>query len=248
MSRPVVGIAGLTACSGCQLTLLNCEAEMGAILEAVDIRWFPLADDPPPDIPHLDAALVEGAVSTERDRATLLALRQASTLLIAYGTCAVWGGIATMANDRERRQLASGVYGDALPEGLLIPTPLHRHVTVDLTIVGCPPEKGEVIRTLAAMARGTLPQLPDYPVCMECRQRQLPCLLQEAGILCLGPLTRAGCNARCPATAVGCEGCRGPADEASVSQGREMLAGYGFHERMLAGRLRRFVPPEEWPP
>jgi coenzyme F420-reducing hydrogenase gamma subunit len=247
VSPPGIAIAGLTACSGCQLTLLNCEAEMGDILAAVELRYFPMADDPPPAVPPLAAALVEGAVSTERDLATLRALRQAAPILIALGTCAVWGGVATLRNDTERGDLARSVYGDRTPGGLLLPTPLHRHVPVDFAIVGCPPEKGELLRTLAALARGTLPLLPDYPVCMECRARGLRCLLQEDRTLCLGPLSRAGCNARCPATAVGCEGCRGPADEASVSQGRAMLATYGFTPAVVAGRLRRFVPPEEWP-
>jgi coenzyme F420-reducing hydrogenase gamma subunit len=247
VSRPTIAIAGLTACSGCQLTLLNCEAEMEDILAAVDIRYFPLADDPPAIIPAVDAVLVEGAVSTERDLTTLQTLRRATPLLIALGTCAVWGGVAAIRNDEERYRLVRTVYGAATPDGLLLPTPLHRHVAVDFTIVGCPPEKGEIIRTLAALVRGTLPLLPDYPVCMECRSRGIPCLLQEEKILCLGPLTRAGCNARCPATAVGCEGCRGPADEASISQGEVMLATYGFSSTTVSERLRRFITPEEWP-
>lgn len=247
MSRPTIAIAGLTACSGCQLTLLNCEAELGAILEVVDIRHFPLASDPLPAIPTVDAALVEGAVSTERDLEMLRELRRATPLLIALGTCAVWGGVAAIRNGDERGFLARGVYGDAVPPGLLVPSPLHRHVPVDFAIVGCPPEKGEILRALAALVRGTLPQLPDYPVCMECRSRELPCLLQDERLLCLGPLTRAGCDARCPATAVGCEGCRGPADEASWVQGRAMLAEHGFPPDIIAGRLRRFCPPEEWP-
>jgi coenzyme F420-reducing hydrogenase gamma subunit len=247
VSRPTIAIAGLTACSGCQLTLLNCEEEMAAILETVEIRHFPMASDPPAAIPPVDAALVEGAVSTARDLAILKELRRATPILVALGTCAVWGGVATIRNDDDRGTLAGRVYGSTIPPGLLLPVPLHRHVTVDFAILGCPPEKGEVLRALAALARGTLPLLPDYPVCMECRSREIACLLQEERTLCLGPLTRAGCNARCPATAVGCEGCRGPADESSLLQGRVMLAEYGFTHDVIAGRLRRFCPPEEWP-
>jgi coenzyme F420-reducing hydrogenase gamma subunit len=242
-------MVGLTACSGCQLTLLNCEEELPLLLERVRFDHFPLASDPPAEIPAVDVALVEGAVSTEQDLAILTALRRAGRLLVAVGTCAAWGGVACLRNDTPRGLLAAEVYGPHLtPPGLLVPSPLHRHVTVDFTVVGCPPEKHELLQTLAALARGTLPLLPRYPVCMECRERELPCLLQERQILCLGPLSRAGCGARCPAVSVGCEGCRGPAEESSRALGVAMLEAQGFSRTSYGGRLQRFLPTEEWPP
>ena len=32
----------------------------------------------------------------------------------------------------------------------------------------------------------------------------------------MGPVTRAGCEARCPSSIAGCEGCRGPIDNPNI--------------------------------
>jgi len=52
-------------------------------------------------------------------------------------------------------------------------------------------------------------RLDGIPVCAECPLHPEECLLSK-GILCLGPLTLAGCDAECPATSGRCWGCRGP--------------------------------------
>lgn len=246
MKRLRIAIAGLTACSGCQLTFLNCEEELPRLLDHISIEYFPLACDPASDIPELDAALVEGAVSTPADLLMLQRLREKSRILVAYGTCAVWGGIAAIKNGIDRAPLIAAVYGTTPPiSGSFDPTPLHRHVAVDFGIAGCPPEKHEVLQTIAALARGTLPLLPEYPVCMECRSRELVCLLLEEGQACLGPVTRAGCRARCPAVSVGCEGCRGPIDEANAAEELELLQSRGYSTAKVDGMMGRFAPKAE---
>jgi coenzyme F420-reducing hydrogenase gamma subunit len=246
VKRITIAITGLTACSGCQLTFLNCEEELPLLLDNISIEYFPLACDPSNDIPGLDAALVEGAVSTTADIIMLQRLREKSRILVAYGTCALWGGIAAIKNECNRADLVQSVYGTAPPlKGCFAPTPLHHHVSVDFGIAGCPPEKHEVLQTIAALAHGTVPQLPEYPVCMECRNRELACLLIEEGRACLGPITRAGCRARCPAVSVGCEGCRGPADEANTSEELELLQSRGYSMTKSEGILGRFAPKAE---
>ena len=52
-------------------------------------------------------------------------------------------------------------------------------------------------------------RLEGIPICAECPLHSDECLLNK-GILCLGPLTVAGCEAECPATGGRCWGCRGP--------------------------------------
>ncbi len=49
---------------------------------------------------------------------------------------------------------------------------------------------------------------PWAAVCIECKRRGNLCLY-EKGELCLGPVTRAGCDAICPHYGAVCEGCRG---------------------------------------
>jgi len=50
------------------------------------------------------------------------------------------------------------------------------------------------------------------------------CLLVSRGAPCLGPVTRAGCGALCPAVDRGCFGCFGPAETPNVpSLSRRLL-------------------------
>ncbi len=245
MKRPVIAMAGLTACSGCQLTLLNCETELPILAERFDFDYFPMGITERYITGPIDVAFVEGAVSTPEDLDILIKLRSRSRLLVAFGTCALWGGVAAMKNHEPRKGLAERVYGPAAGEMKIFnPGPFHHFVKVDFAIAGCPPEKGELLTTLGTLLRGTFPILPDYPVCTECRTRENRCLLIEDNEMCLGPLTRAGCNARCPTVSIKCEGCRGPVTEANVAAEMELLLNKGFSREEIIGRLHRFCP--EW--
>lgn len=243
---PRLAIAGLTACSGCQLTILNCEEELPELVRLFELTYFPLAETGSEPDAVFDAAIVEGAVSTPGDLATLFRLRNASKLLIGLGTCAIFGGVAAMNNRcNTREELLLPVYGEGkkLPESF-DPAPLGGFVHVDYTVTGCPPEKHEVVPLLAALLAGTLPPVQHYPVCTECRSRENLCLLLERNELCLGPVIQGGCNARCPATGIACEGCRGPVREANVAQELELLLSRHFSREEIERRLSRFRP--EW--
>jgi sulfhydrogenase subunit delta len=246
MKKPRLAIAGLTACSGCQLTLLNCEQELPEIFDSFLISYFPMAQDVGEQQDLFDAALVEGAVSTPKDLATLFKLRNASRQLIAFGTCALFGGVAAMNNKiSAREQLMAGVYGEAAGSfESFPPSPFKNFVSVDFAITGCPPEKTDLLALLAALLAGTLPPVPCYPVCTECRSRENLCLLLAGNELCLGPITQGGCNARCPATGIVCEGCRGPVREANVAQELELLLERNFDQKEVERRMSRFTP--EW--
>src|SRR5437899_611352 len=58
---------------------------------------------------------------------------------------------------------------------------------------------------------GRKPDLPGHSVCFECKARGTTCITVARGVPCLGPVTRAGCGALCPAYGRGCFGCFGPA-------------------------------------
>ncbi len=245
MNRPSLAMAGLTACSGCQLTLLNCESELPEIADRFSLDFFPMASSH--DMPDtvFDVALVEGSVSTPGDLETLTRLRNSSRTLVAFGTCAVWGGIFALKNHEDRGQLRDQVYGsDSRWLDTFKPGPLHHYVTIDFALTGCPPEKSELLTLLGALLHGTLPRFPRYPVCTECRNRENLCLLIERNELCLGPIIQAGCNARCPAVGIKCEGCRGPVAEANIAEEIRLLTEKGFSHQEIVSRLQRFCP--EW--
>jgi sulfhydrogenase subunit delta len=245
MKAPVIAIAGLTACSGCQLTLFNCEAEIPWLTRHFTIAYFPMGITEHVLTEAIDVAFVEGAVSTPDDLGVLLKLRKISRFLVAFGTCALWGGVAAMNNHESRTGILEKVYGNAAEAiNTFSPQPFRKFIEIDFAITGCPPEKSELLAVLAALFRGSFPVFPRYPVCTECRNRENRCLLIEDNEICLGPLTQAGCNARCPSVGSACEGCRGPVTEANVAAELMLLLGKGFTREEIERRMRRFYP--EW--
>ena len=243
MSKPAVGIFGLTGCAGDQLVILNCEDRLLDLVSLIDVRDFLMASSENDGACPLDVALVEGAVVSQRDAARLRAIRQRARILVALGTCAVWGGVAAMDRGADRRKLLEEVYGetglgyDAAPAQAL-----HEIVKVDLNITGCPIEKEHFLAAIGNLLNGDFPIYPAYPVCSECRMLENNCLLIERGELCCGPITAAGCQARCPNLRVACVGCRGPASDTNSSSWLAMLEEKGFDRGQIAARLRTFAP------
>jgi coenzyme F420-reducing hydrogenase gamma subunit len=77
--------------------------------------------------------------------------------------------------------------------------------------------KRQVIEVLAAVLQNRKPLLPGHSVCLDCKRNGTTCVLVSQGLPCLGPVTRAGCGAICPANHRGCYGCFGPAPQVEVS-------------------------------
>lgn len=243
MSKPAVGIFGLTGCAGDQLVIINCEDELLDVVGAVDIRDFLMASSRNDTKCELDVALVEGAVMTARDEQRLKDIRARARLLVALGTCAVWGGVAAARFNGNRAASLASVYGEAGSQYDTMPArALHDVVKVDLNISGCPIEKEQFLEAIAGLLNGDPPVYPKYPVCTECKMRESTCLLLEKGEVCCGPLTVAGCNARCPALGVRCVGCRGPADDANVKSALAMFSEKQIPLEEIANKLGTFAP------
>jgi len=218
ISRPRVAFFEFTSCEGCQLQLLNDEHNLLDFLDLFEVVAFREAMSSASG--RYDIAFVEGSISCSEEVARLQEIRSRAATLVALGSCACFGGINQLRN----RYSDSGwparlVYGNStipvtpLPEVL----PLHALVEVDLQIFGCPIHKGEVERIVTNLVVGKKISHPKYPVCMECTAGGHICLF-ELGEPCLGPVTRAGCNAWCPSERSGCQGCRGPAEVANLEQ------------------------------
>jgi sulfhydrogenase subunit delta len=243
MAKPTVGIFGLTGCAGDQLVILNCEDRLLDLVALIDIRDFLMASSENNTECPLDVALVEGAVLTTRDAETLRTVRTRSKTLVALGTCAVWGGVAAQDRSLDRGKLLDEVYGERGWEYDSYPAQaLHEIVKVDLNITGCPIEKDHFLATIASLLNGDTPVFPEVPVCTECRMRENNCLLIERGEVCCGPMTAAGCNARCPELRVPCVGCRGPMHDVNAPALQNLFAEKGFDRETIAARLRAFAP------
>ncbi len=125
---------------------------------------------------------------------------------------------------------------------------LDEKIHVDIYLPGCPPHPDQIFEVLTAFLEGRSPQLRGKSVCDTCPTirkgkgnlkqlrrflqaphmgspdappdtplNQMQCLLEQ-GILCMGPVTRAGCGGdnvipRCIAARVPCRGCYGPVQQ-----------------------------------
>ena len=117
-------------------------------------------------------------------------------------------------------------------------------IKVDILLPGCPPHSDQVFETLVSFLEGRPPVLLEKSVCDTCptiregkgKVKQLRrfltapeyanvddgidkmhCILEQ-GMLCMGPVTRAGCCGnegvpRCISARVPCRGCYGPVEK-----------------------------------
>ncbi len=241
--RPRVGVFALTSCYGCQLKLATVQKIM-EIANTVSFESFYMLSSASKMPADVDVAFVEGSVSTKKDLDELMEIRKHSRILVALGACSVNGGVQSWADgELDYDALYSKVYGESKinMEGIQA-TPISKHVDVDYYLPGCPPEEDEILYFISAFLFGTFPEPKDYPVCSECRLAGNPCILIERGEPCLGPVTTAGCKARCITFNVPCIGCRGPVphDIAWFDSLALTFKNKGLSEEQVHHRLRIF--------
>jgi len=215
--RPRIGVVKFASCDGCQLTLLDLEDELLAIAGQVDLVEFAEATSHRSAGPF-DVLFVEGSISTPEQAEEILRLRAVTHRLIVIGACATAGGIQALRNWSDHEAFRAAVYPDpAYVESLAQARPVADYVAVDGELRGCPISPGQLREFLVALVTGRRPQIPDEAVCLECKRRGVVCVAVARGIPCLGPVTRTGCGALCPAYGRGCYGCFGPRESANTA-------------------------------
>jgi coenzyme F420-reducing hydrogenase gamma subunit len=212
--RPTLAVWKFASCDGCQLSLLDCEDELLAVAEAVQIANFPEASRAVIEGPY-DVSLVEGSITTAHDAERIQQVREQSGVLVTIGACATSGGIQALRNFRDVDQFIHAVYAQpAYINTLRESTPIAQHVKVDYELNGCPIDKGQLLEVISALLFGRRPNIPSHSVCLECKVSGNVCVTVAHGTACLGPVTHAGCGALCPRYHRGCYGCFGPSDSA----------------------------------
>jgi coenzyme F420-reducing hydrogenase gamma subunit len=239
-AKPRLAVWKFASCDGCQLTLLDCEDELLAIAEVVQIANFLEASREVLKGPY-DLSLVEGSITTPHDAERIHAVRRASKTLITIGACATAGGIQALRNFADVNRWIPVVYANPEAiETLRTSTPIADHVKVDFELRGCPIDKGQLLRVLVSFLRGHRPVLPETSVCMECKRRGTVCLAVAEGVPCLGPVTHSGCGALCPSYRRGCFGCFGPVRGANTDSMSRVLKSQGQGDADLVRWFRTY--------
>lgn len=226
-----VATVALSACGGCENSLLSIGEPLVALLSEHTISFSSLLIDRHTVSPS-DVVLASGCIRTSEEMDVASEIARTSRKIIAVGTCAVYGGVAGL---RRLAPVEIDREDSGLPEILPDASPLDASIAVELYVPGCPPPPRLIFDALKSVVEGYTPLHFDGTVCSDC-QRTVPrktsrtltmhpgsgvvqgdCLL-SSGTLCMGPVTRGGCRAACPSAGAACSGCRGPSDMVLSSQ------------------------------
>lgn len=237
--RPRLAVWKFASCDGCQLSLLDCEDELLALAEVIEIANFPEASSAIGAGPY-DLSLVEGSITTAHDAERIREVRRQSRHLVTIGACATAGGVQALRNFADVDDFVAAVY--ASPQyirTLATSTPISAHVPVDFELRGCPINKTQLLEVISAFLAGRKPAVAAHSVCIECKRRGTVCVMVQ-GIPCLGPVTHAGCGAICPAYRRGCYGCYGPMETPNMPALAREWQALGARPRDIQRALRTF--------
>ncbi len=238
-SKPKIAFFDFTSCEGCQLTVVDLLQTHLGLLDLVEIVQFREAMTEKSE--DYQIAFIEGSCTRQSDEERLRKIRQQADMVVALGACAHLGGVNAMKNKWAIDNVQQYVYGEKGKDNYesYPARPISAVIDVDAAIPGCPIDRFEFLRIVQMVLQGRKPKLPDYPLCVECKLNDNGCL-NKMGKPCLGPITRAGCNAICPTFGDGCEGCRGWAPEANFEYMREILRGHGLSDADIDARFTMF--------
>ena len=187
MAKPKVAFYWCASCGGCEETVLDLNEDILKVTDAVDIVLWPVAlDFKKKDIEALGdgkiaVSFINGAVRLEEQEEMVKLLRQKTSLVVAFGSCAHLGGIPGLGNFCTRESIFERVYRETPstenPEGTLpqentdigigeLTLPefydtvktLDQTIPVDYYLPGCPPPPDSVMNAINAILKGKLPE------------------------------------------------------------------------------------------
>jgi sulfhydrogenase subunit delta len=236
--KPRVAFFDFACCEGCQLTVLGLGERLVELLDLVEVvEWREAMSEKSEEF---EIAVVEGSITRDSDVPRLRGIRERASTLIALGSCATLGGPHVSANAFDQSELLRLVYGE---EGGRFDAgevrPLSAEVEVDIPIYGCPINGDEFVAVMQHVLLGRPYRAPSKTVCHECKLNQYECVY-DRGQICLGPVTRGGCDAICTSRGQRCFGCRGLIDEPNLNAARDVLEEHGYKVEDIVGMFEMY--------
>jgi len=249
-SKTSINIEWLSDCGGCHVAIVDLHEKILELLDHVSIQHCPVLTDIK-EIPPAEIGIVSGAIRTEHDLHVAREMREKCRLVIAWGTCAVYGGISGAGTVHSRKEILDTVYvnnkttRDGRPPSHHIApmeksvTPIDEVIDVDLYLPGCPPHPSFIYDALISLVEQRSPRAKKNSVCARCRRKMIrttassikahhegipegeSCFLSQ-GYICLGSVTLDRCVSPCPNNGVMCTGCSGPTMQILTEPNRDI--------------------------
>lgn len=186
MAKPLVAFYWCASCGGCEETVVDLAEDILKVVEAVDIRLWPVAMDfKRSDVEamadkSIAVSFINGAIRTSEQEEMVKLLRQKSGLVVAFGACSHLGGIPGLANVANKKEIFETAYKmtrstinpkgvfpktvTEIPQGkLTLPEfydtvkTLDQTIDVDYYLPGCAPPPDLIMQAVTAILEGKLP-------------------------------------------------------------------------------------------
>jgi F420-non-reducing hydrogenase small subunit len=178
------------SCGGCEVALVELNEKILELAEIADIVLWPVAMDFKYEdlekfkAKEIDISLINGSIITSENEGIAKLLREKSKILVAYGSCACFGGIPGLVNLANKEEVYKVAYSETmstvnpefvtpqqnykvngyeleLPEFYGNSRALHQVIDIDYYVPGCAPpiESTEKLLEIVKefVAKGSLP-------------------------------------------------------------------------------------------
>lgn len=174
-----VATGHLQGCFGCHIAILDLHEDIIGVLQAVDIVRSPINDVK--DVVEVNLGILDGSICNTENEEVAKRFREKSDKILAFGTCACFGGIQGLRNLYPLKGVLERGYVDTestvdgkipssedIPEILQHVKSIDQIIKVDYYLPGCPPTPGMIGNALGAILTGKEPELPTRNLCHEC--------------------------------------------------------------------------------
>ena len=173
MGIPKIATVWFEGCSGCHMSLLDLDENVVDLLSKVELTVSPVTDFKDYAFPEVDVGIIEGGIGNKEHLEVAHRLRKHCKVLVAWGDCAVFGGVNTLRNGIPTEEIfrrgfieTESTIGGVMPVHEELPPllddvlPVNQVVPVDVYIPGCPPSPEVIAYSLLAILQGRTPILP----------------------------------------------------------------------------------------